>query len=112
MAKGKGPTTASPVMSKMPPPTVRMDIPTGTAMPTVGDKITVEFSGKVVSTEAGINRYGDGKQRASIEIEHDLKSIKIEPEDASEVSEMSDEQKADLKKKNPTKWRQYLGGPK
>jgi len=116
MAKEKKPTTSPAGITEapmMPKPSVRMDVSPSMDMPKVGQSVRVAFSGKVISTESRKDRYGDGKQKATVEVEHDMDSLRMSAMSGhAKIDKMSEEQKRKMKQEHPDTWRQYLGGPK
>jgi len=97
----------------MPKPSVRFDVPVGADMPKVDQKVRITFTGTVIGTESKKQTWGDGKKHASIEVEHDLDSVRVSAASGdAKIDKMSEEQKRKLKKEHPDTWREYLGGQK
>jgi hypothetical protein len=85
--------TAAPSMKSMKPST-RFDVSVGIDMPKIGDMVECHVLGKVIRTEAGINRYGDGKKQGMIEVEHDLNAVKVSKAGRRSLKEVEDADEA------------------
>ena len=115
MAKTK--TDTAPVSK----PRTSFDLGPKTALPTVGDLVTIAVAGKVVSASEEKRSWEKDRVVRSVALEYEgPESVIISTGGAQEkhgrftrkmIDAMSEEKQAMMKKAHPDVWRWYLGGP-